>query len=636
MMPHSVRRYKIISLILASILIASILSACLGGGITPDSTTATSGGEAPAGETQTGSDDVKANVNPVIAVAYDSADQDDSWTGDAVTSLSLSDETIRIDGAGAVSKDGIITITAAGTYLISGSLSNGQIIVNAQDGDLVMLILNGVSLTCLTSAPIYIVNADKVVLVLAEGTVNAIADGPDYILANTEENEPNAAIFSTCDLTINGAGVLNVTANYNHAIACKDGFKIMGGTINIEAAADGIRGKDYTAVKGGTVTITAAGDGIRAGNAEDAGKGFVAIEGGTIIITAGQDGIQAETSALVSGGDLTIISGGGSVNSSAKNGGWGQWNSGKNTDSASTEISAKGIKAIIDLTITGGTIAIDSSDDALHSNGSLSISEAGIILSAGDDGIHADASIEITSGILTINQSYEGIESASITVGGGDIRILAGDDGINIAGGNDGSSVNGRPGQNSFTSSGDNKLVINGGTIVVDAIGDGLDINGSIIMTGGSVNINGPTNDGNGAIDYDGTFSLTGGFLVAAGSAGMAQAPDASSTQYVLMLNFTATLAAGTLIHIETQAGEDVLTFAPSKDYQSVVFSSAAIKKGETYLVYAGGSTSGTAVDGLTIAGTYAGGTQVTSLTASGVITTFGSVGGRMNGGGRR
>ena len=167
MMPHSVRRYKIISLILAGILIASILSACLGGGITPVSTTATSGGEAPAGETQTGSDDVKANVNPVIAVAYDSADQDDSWTGDAVTSLSLSDETIQIDGAGAVSKDGIITITAAGTYLISGSLSNGQIIVNAQDGDLVMLILNGVSLTCLTSAPIFIVNADKVVLVLA-------------------------------------------------------------------------------------------------------------------------------------------------------------------------------------------------------------------------------------------------------------------------------------------------------------------------------------------------------------------------------------------------------------------------------------------------------------------------------------
>jgi hypothetical protein len=196
-----------------------------------------------------------------------------------------------------------------------------------------------------------------------------------------------------------------------------------------------------------------------------------------------------------------------------------------------------------------------------------------------------------------------------------------------VAGGNDSSSIHGRPGQNNFASSGNNALHINGGYIVVDAAGDGIDVNGAIDMTGGVVIVNGPTNNGNGALDYDGGFTITGGYLVAAGSSGMAQAPGTSSTQYSVVTTYASAQSAGTLIHIETEDGEDILTFAPTKTYQSVVFSSPELKSGADYVVYSGGSSTGTATDGLYSGGTYTTGTQVAGVTLSSVVTYAGSSG---------
>jgi hypothetical protein len=260
-------------------------------------------------------------------------------------------------------------------------------------------------------------------------------------------------------------------------------------------------------------------------------------------------------------------------------------------------------------------------------------------MASGDDGIHADAALEISGGDVSITKSYEGIESSLITINDGNIHIVASDDGFNAAGGADGSSVNGRPGQNNFESpGGDNYLYINGGYTVVNAAGDGIDANGAIEMTGGTVIVSGPTNNGNGALDYLGSFKISGGFLVAAGSSGMAQSPSEASTQYSLMVNFDAMQPAGTLFHIETEDGADVLTFMSSKEYQSVVLSSPELEKGETYLVYTGGGATGTVTDGLYSGGTYTPGTEVYSLTISGMVTVAGSSGGGMMppGGGRR
>jgi hypothetical protein len=186
-----------------------------------------------------------------------------------------------------------------------------------------------------------------------------------------------------------------------------------------------------------------------------------------------------------------------------------------------------------------------------------------------------------------------------------------------------GGGAGGRQGQDTFVSSG-NRLQINGGTVALYAAGDGIDVNGSITMTDGLVLVHGPTENMNGALDYDGSFTLSGGLLVAAGSSGMAQAPDQSSTQYSVLLNFDAVVQAGTLLHIQSSEGDELLTFAPAKDYQSIVFSSAELEEGATYDVSLGGSSRGTAHDGLYRDGTYSSGSQAGRFTVAEIVTMLG------------
>jgi len=205
-----------------------------------------------------------------------------------------------------------------------------------------------------------------------------------------------------------------------------------------------------------------------------------------------------------------------------------------------------------------------------------------------------------------------------------------------VAGGVDGSALGGRPGQGSFSASGEQYLEINGGDIAVAGDGDGLDINRAITMSAGVLLVNGPTSDGNGALDYDRGFKMTGGYLLAVGSAGMAQAPDQSSTQNALMVNLDAAQPAGALVHIAAKGGEEILTFAPTKPYRSVVFCSPELVSGATYLFYTGGAATGQARDGLYSGGAYTGGTWVASVTLTGVVTRVGSSGGMMRGGGGR
>lgn len=592
------------------------------------------------------------DTSGIISVVYDSDDEDYSWDSSETSYIVLAGDSIEFYGSGAVVDGTQIAITSAGTYCISGTLNDGQIIVNTKDEETVRLILNGVDITCSTSSPIYVKNAEKTVITLAEGTENLVTDGDAYIvedslIEDSESIEPNAAIFSKDDLTINGSGSLTVNANYNNGIQSKDDLKITGGNITVNAVNDGIRGRDSIAVKNANITVNAGADGMQSNNDADEGKGYVFIESGTIAITAGNDGIQAETSLIIRGGDITMSSGGGSANSSSNIGqegntwgNWGNrgmdWDTGTNTDSSTG--SAKGLKAGVNITITGGTINIDSSDDSIHSNDSITINGGNLTLTSGDDGMHSDSTLEINDGEISITRSYEGIESATITINDGDIHITSSDDGINVRGGNDDSSIDGRPGQNKFSFSGNNHLYINGGYTVIDATGDGLDVNGSINMTAGDVIINGPTSDMNGATDYLGTFTVTGGYLVAVGSSGMAQAPGTSSTQYSVLINFSTQLSADTIVHIETEDGEEILTFVPTKTYQSVLLCSPELENGETYIVYIGGSSTGTVTDCLYYGGTYTAGTQVASFTISSIVTRIGSSGGGFPGGagGRR
>ena len=593
---------QLLTLFLLGTLILT-LAACSGATNTPISSTPES---TPATQT--------------ISVEFEN-DLAETTSGETVSYIKLEGDSIQYDGSGATVSGSTITITSAGTYSLSGTLNSGQIIVDAADEDKVTLILNNASITSSARAPIFVRNAEKLVITLADGTQNSVTDSSPALFEDVESEDLNAAIFSKDDLTINGNGSLTVNANYNNGITSNDDLKITGGVITVNAVNDGLKGKNYIAVKAGTITVNAGGDGLQSNNDEDDERGYVLVEGGTLNITAAKDGIQAVTNVVISSGTLNLVTGTGSGNSSDKEG-WGIWGSAGKTD---TNNSAKGLKAGVDVLITGGSINIDSSDDAIHANNSLTINSGEILIASGDDGMHADSSLTINGGTVNITKSYEGIESAVITINDGNIRVTASDDGLNTAGGNDASAMGGRPGQNMFEGSSEYQLYINGGSLFVDALGDGLDSNGPITMTNGLVIVNGPTMNGNGPLDYSGSFNISGGYLLAVGSSGMAQAPSASSSQYSILYNFASPQPAGTLVHIQAADGKDILTFAPTKDYQSVTLSSSELTNSVTYIVSSGGTSSGTVVDGLYSGGTYSAGSQVDSFTTSGMVTYAGA-----------
>jgi hypothetical protein len=417
----------------------------------------------------------------------------------------LNGDSVTFRGHGASVDGETITITSAGTYIISGVLDNGQIIVNTKDKKKVKLVLDGVDITCLESAPIYILNAEKTEIHLVDETENVISDTASRVPDTAASNEPNAAIFSKDDLTIKGDGRLVINANHSNGIQSKDDLKIKGGNITVSAANDGIKGKDSVSIKSGNIAVKAGADGIQSNNDEDPDNGYISIEGGTIDIISENDGIQAKNEIVISGGTITITSGGGSANGSkSRMGGWGgrpDPRMGYYNNSGADTISTKGIKAGVDLTIEGGTIHIDSADDSLHSDGSLTIDDGDITLASGDDGIRGTTTIEINGGNIDIPTCYEGIEATQITINDGDIRIYANDDGLNAT----------------YRSQMNVGIIVNGGNLdvaVASGDTDGFDSNGSLLINGGTINV-----EARSAFDIGGQAQLLGGDVTVNGVA---------------------------------------------------------------------------------------------------------------------
>jgi hypothetical protein len=531
-------------------------------------------------------------------------DADYVWDSSSVIPVVLNGSSITVSSTGATVSGSKITITAAGNYSFSGSLTDGQIVVNTTNAATVRLILNGVDIHSSTSAPIYIKQSEKTVIVLSDNTTNKLSDGTSYTYDVAADEEPNATIFSKSDLSIYGGGSLVVTGNFNDAINTKDGLVIKSGALNITSVDDGIRAKDYLVIRDADVTVNAKGDGLKSDNEDDTGLGYILIEKGTFAIVSGGDAISAQTDVMIKTGEFKLTSGGGS------------------SQSIASTLSAKALKALASLVIDDGTFVINSADDALHSNGSVAVNGGTFVISSGDDGIHADAALGVSGGNILITKCYEGLESKVITINKGEVRLTASDDGIN---GSDGTSTStgGFGGQGGQQSSGNAYFYMNGGYVFVNAGGDGVDINGSVAMTGGTLIVNGPTDNGNGPLDYDGTFKITGGTILAVGSSGMAQAPGTSSTQYSVLLNLSSAKTAGTLVHFQTSSGTELFTFAPVKKYQSIAYSSSQITNGTSIDVYFGGTSTGTLTDGMYSGGTYSGGTKYTTITVSGITTTL-------------
>lgn len=563
----------------------------------------------------------------------DQAKANSSYTPSSNDNVILLCENVaQIYGSGATFSDQTITINASGNYYLSGTFS-GQILVNSADEEKVTLILNGASITSLDASPLLILSAGKnVTISLVENSTNILNCSFIQDVLGTD-GAYDAALFSKADLKFKGEGELYISCSGGKGINCRDDIEMKGGSLFINATDDGVRGKDSVTISDGSAVILAGADGIRSNNEEKEDKGFITISGGNISVKAALDAIQAYNTLSVSGGEITLQSGGGASEGSKTRqndmgmphgpGGWGGgkgWDMDQRSATASEDAdSTKGLKSATSLCISGGSITADSKDDAIHSDGSITITGGQMNLATGDDGIHADEALYIQGGNILITQSYEGIEAADLQISGGETRVYASDDGVNAAGGektatsgNLGGLGGGRGGMGMLsTSSG--TFVMSGGYVLVNSDGDGIDVNGDSTMTGGLMIVYGPTNGGNGALDYDGVFNVTGGTLLATGSSGMAQAVTASDEAQ--MLAFTCGMPANTLLHIQDTLGNALLTFSSPKQYSCVVFASDSLSESTAYEVYAEGTYSTDGTDGYYTDGIYTPGTLLGSLT---------------------
>ncbi|MDL2234588.1 carbohydrate-binding domain-containing protein [Christensenellaceae bacterium OttesenSCG-928-L17] len=496
------------------------------------------------------------------------ADFDDA----SATHIVFSGSEIQIDGAGASASGTTLIIEDTGTYVLRGTLENGTVIVNAEKTDAVRLVLNGVEITSADGAAVQCITAEKLIVTLAQGTTNTCTDSETYTFESADVDEPNAAFFSKVDTFFNGTGSLAVNANYQHGILSKDNLTFYSGSYFVSAPQNGIRGRDSLVVYDGTFNIQAGNDGLQSNNPSGKeSEGAITLYGGEYHITAAQDGIQAESTLTISGGQYNIVTGGGHTN----------------TETTSSE-SYKGLKAQGDILIQGGTFSIDSADDTIHSNANVTIEAGTFELLSGDDGIHADASTTIYNGTVNIPACYEGIEGANIYIEGGIIHVVSSDDGINAAGGSD-ETGNGRFGMDQFQG-GDHEIVVNGGTVTIDAKnGDGFDANGTITINGGELYVQGANNGADVAFDCDSTFLVNGGVVVGAGASGMLQLPAAASTQPTLMLYYnTQTPSAGTELSVRDEADNVLVRYTFERTAQCVLISSPQFEVGGTYSIYSG------------------------------------------------
>lgn len=505
-------------------------------------------------QTQTVTAVSTADVTAISAEAATAAESAAAAASNAYSNRDL-DATYDADEAVAVdlsSLSGDYTITSEGVYVFTGTLSDGAILVNAGEEDKVQIVLSCASISNSDGPAIYAVSADKVFITAADGTSNTLLDGESYG-EDSFGNNPDGAIFSRCDLTLNGTGTLSVTGNYKFGIAGKDDVVIAELTLSVTAASDGISGKDSVSINSGTIDVAAGGDGIVSVNADDESKGSVLIDGGTITIST--DGSDAD--------------------------------------------STKGIKAQVAVTINDGAITIDAEDDGIHSGATLTVTGGTFKIRTGDDGMHSDDLLAISGGEITVESSYEGLEAGTLTISGGTIDVTASDDGLNAAGGSDDASQqNGRQ-ADAFAEDASKTILISGGTITINADGDGIDSNGYLTVTGGTIYVSGPTDSRNGALDAGVSMTISGGVIVAAGASGMAQGFDQSSEQASLSYTCSETQQAGTTITLKDSSGNVVASFTPEKAYQNVIISAPDMTEGESYTLYSGSSS----VESVTLSG---------------------------------
>lgn len=544
-----------------------------------------------------------AELLPRVSDKASNKDTDDSFDRESSTAVLLSDSGVSITGEGAVWENGDVIISKGGTYIFEGCISDGRIVVDADDEADVKLVLCGVEIKSESSCPIYVKNADNTVITLAQGSENILSDASEYIYDDAENEEPSACVFSKDDLAINGNGSLVVNANFHNGIVSKDDLVLVGGNVSVNAVNVGLKGNDSVTVLGGSYKVTSGADSLKTSNSEEADKGWIVIDGGSLDLTSGQDAVSAETDLTITGGEISVTTTG-EVQPSGNDKGFGHGHNNQNESTEATDgISSKGIKSGTTMYIGGGVINAQTTDHTIHATGSAVI--CGGTVTAGSSvgkGISVHGNLLISDGQVDITNATEGIESKAIlTISGGKINIRATDDGLNAGGG--GGIMNGMMGgwqqdyvQDNAEAQATHLIVISGGEIYIDAGGDGIDSNGDLEITGGNIVVAGPTNSGNGFLDCGDNrneIRISGGSLIAGGSVGMVELPSDASEQNSVVATVNA--SAGQTVSLKSSSGEVLLSVTAPKQMQGVLFSCKELTQGESVSVYVDDTLVGTA-----------------------------------------
>ena len=639
----SYRRKKLLALFFAMALSMTAVAGCTG--------TKSSTGNIDSLETETDTEEIEVQS---ITGTFSSADMfterdlAGTYEESGAVYVTLSDDGITGETDGVAINGQMVTITAEGTYIFSGTLSEGQIVVDA-DNAKVQIVFDNVDITCASSAAVYVKSAEKVFVTLAEGSQNMLRNTDEYVAI--DDNNIDAVIFAKSDLTLNGTGSLTIVSAEGHGIVSKDDLKITGGTYDITAAGHALLGKDSVRIADGTFILTAEKDGIHAENADDEEKGYIYIADGDFTITSDGDGMDASNIVQIEDGTFDITAGGGAANSQKTHesdmpgGGMSQnierpdgesmpqmgekpdeesmsqmgekpdeesmpqmgekpdgENMPQDTTTDESGTSTKGIKAGGGMYLNGGTYQIDSADDSIHSNANITIADGTYTLATGDDGVHADDALIVNGGTITVTESYEGLEGLTVTINDGTIDITARDDGINAAGGTDQSGfgtfgdhfkgMDSADDETEETTDNEMWMELNGGYIHILAGGDGVDSNGDLTINGGEIYIDGPSDNGNSAIDYGDRSSayMNGGTLVAIGSSGMAEGMSDSSKQKVLMVKLGEQMEAGDVVLTDSE-GNVIVSYTALKSYDCVIISTAEVESGATYTLTTSGTT---------------------------------------------
>ncbi|VEJ30305.1 Uncharacterised protein [Rothia dentocariosa] len=588
-----------------------------------DSSVGTTATTSSATDTDASSSSFSTNVKSGEKLDVDThySEQDLSWDTSSETAIDLSNPTAT---DGVTVEDGTLTITKAGTYKLSGEYQ-GQIKVETADSDAVRLVLDNANITNSSGAALNVVNADEVILYSASGTTNTISDGADY--TTTGEDDPDAVVYSKADLTIAGEGTLKVNGNHEDGIHTSDGLVIASGTLEVNAANTGIKGKDYVDILGGTINVTAQQDGIKSTNDTDEGKGWTRLSNGTVTVNAGDDGFKASRVVEISGGSLTV------------------------------EQSDEGIEAQY-INVSGGDVNVTSADDGMNASLKTSDSESTDSSANTSDAANQQQNNQQQGSLPggqqsgTSNQQQQGTgqppamsgtsqdgtsqNGASGTAQQQNNTQNQGNQNMGqppaMPGGNaqDGTSQNGttgtgqqgmgQPPQGGMPGGGggtfeviDAAINVSGGHITVNAEGDGIDSNGVTTLSGGTLIVNGPSQGGNAALDTNGDLLLNGATVLSGSTADMFEAPSTNSTSGYLKLTNSSGFEQGSTVQVADSSGRVVANYKVTKsNVQLVLVSSSSIVKGQSYTAY----TTTSAVDS-NATSLASGATELGSFTAS-------------------